>query len=396
MKLYFITEARFFKDKEGHIYGLQSFGTDMWNRYLEVFSEITVIARIQSIQSTEDIPTMQLSDCDKVTFYEIPYYVGILQYLKKKRLVDQTIQKFVEHNKGIYICRVPGVLGETFAAFLRKNRTPYGVEVVGDPWDVYAPGVISHPLRPILRYKGMMSLKKVVQNAAAALYVTQKTLQKRYPVKSNVFQTFASNVKIESTRNAFEYNKSDTLNILSIGSLEQMYKAPDVFLKVVKKLHDAGIQVSAKWLGDGIYKKEMIELSVEMKIDHIVTFEGNKSREDVQRYLKNADIFLLTSRTEGLPRVIVEAMSFALPCVSSRVGGCSELLEESVLVRADDVDSFADILMKLNSNRDFYEQQAKRNLLESSNFLEERLKLNRHKFYNSLINTFRNAHTTLD
>ena len=67
---------------------------------------------------------------------------------------------------------------DTYGKAFEKNGMPYGVEVVGDPWDVFAPGAVRHPLRVYFRYRGTHDLKQTVAQANAALYVTEYQLQK--------------------------------------------------------------------------------------------------------------------------------------------------------------------------------------------------------------------------
>ena len=51
----------------------------------------------------------------------------------------------------------------------------------------------------------------------------------------------------------------------------------------------------------------------------------------VTEQLDAADVFVLPSRQEGLPRAMIEAMARSLPCVGSDVGGISELIPDWVV-----------------------------------------------------------------
>ena len=52
--------------------------------------------------------------------------------------------------------------------------------------------------------------------------------------------------------------------------------------------------------------------------------------DDVSGWLEEMDVFLLTSSTEGLPNVIIEAQGFGVPVVCTDTGGVSEIVSEGV------------------------------------------------------------------
>jgi glycosyltransferase involved in cell wall biosynthesis len=387
MKLVFVTEARFIKDAQGNFYGESSFNFELWERYLTIFSEVIVMARVKHDLNYIG-ETNKLSSGKKIGFIELPYFVGPLQYLKNRKAVKAQIKESIDCIDAVFICRVPGTIGNLAIKYLRLQKIPFGLEVVGDPWDVFAPGSIKHPLRFYFRWRGYFNLKNNVSKASAALFVTAKKLQQRYPVSANVFQTEASNVKINDTL-ILEKAKSHIIKkqytLLSVGSLSQMYKAPDVVLKAVKLLKDEGIYCKLIWLGDGIYKSQMESLAKDLEIFEEVDFKGNVSAEEVREHLLVSDIFVLASRTEGLPRAIIEAMAVGLPCVGTNVGGIPELLENSALIVKNNPKALADKIKKLISESSYYNQQATRNLLEAEKYKESILKKKREDFYNYLI-----------
>ena len=388
MKLIFVTEARFTKDKNGDIFGDTSFNQDLWKRYLSVFNHVYIMARVQFDEKFIG-NNANLSSGKNVTFIELPYFIGPLQYLKVKSKLNKVIKKNVDALDAKYICRVPGTIGNVVIKYLLKNNIPYGVEVVGDPWDVFAPGTIKHPLRMYFRWKGYFDLKKNVKNAAAVLYVTKEVLQKRYPVNQIAFKTSASNVKIndglvadhpKKHKNKVEYQ------LLSIGSLEQMYKSPDIVIKAVKLLNDNHINCKLTWLGDGVFRKEMEVLCQELDISHKVEFKGNVSAAEVISNLEKSDIFILASRTEGLPRAIIEAMSIGLPCVGTNVGGIPELISAEALVPKNNEIALFEKIKKLTDEPDFYNEQAQVNLNNAHLYKESVLTTKRNEFYNFLSN----------
>lgn len=389
MKLVFATEARFTKDVEGNIYGNAAFGQDLWDRYLCAFSEILIVARVLTVDKYKgDLQFISLSN--NVKFADLPYFVGSTEFFLKQCIIRTIIKKLVNDNKeSCFICRVPGLIGSLVISELNKVQKPYAVEVVGDPWEVFAPGGVRHMFRPFIRLASTFKLKQNVKNADAALYVTKRTLQKKYPSRKAKFTTFASDVKLNETiftnkpkilRNKVSYQ------IISIGSLEQMYKSPDVVLKAIKQLNDKGISCSLTWLGGGAFQKPMELMAQKLGIDDVVNFKGDVDMNEVQMELLNSDLFVLASKTEGLPRVIIEAMAAGLPCVATRVGGIPELLDEEVLVKKNSVDELFKKIKKILTDQDFYNKQAKRNFDEAKNFTGDILSKRRNSFYKYIVN----------
>ena len=101
-------------------------------------------------------------------------------------------------------------------------------------------------------------------------------------------------------------------------------KGVDVLLRawadVVK--HEKGLQLVI--IGYGPLESELKYLSQSLGITPPVEFTGRV--ENVEAYLKNAELFVLPSRSEGLSNALLEAMSYGIPCIATDVGGNGEVL----------------------------------------------------------------------
>ncbi len=88
-------------------------------------------------------------------------------------------------------------------------------------------------------------------------------------------------------------------------------------------------------IGDGPLRGQLESRVAAGGLRHRVTLSGLV--EDVAPYLRTADIFVLPSLGEGMPNALLEAMATGLPCIATRIGGCTDLIrdgESGVLVPA--------------------------------------------------------------
>lgn len=385
MKLYFICEGRFIKRGRNIYCTSGGFTNKIWNRYLQVFDSMVVIARVKE-DDYAPLNESWVANDQRVSFVELPYYIGPKQYLKNRKKIQKILNSTLDHDHA-YICRVPGQLGYMATKILRSRGIRYGVEVVGDPWEVFSAGAIEHPLRMPLRYNSLHALRKTAKHAHSALYVTQSTLQTRYPIMKNRPLFSASDVQITPSElpcEAKKFKKKDTYEILCCGSLEQMYKAPDIVISALNLLKTSNIKTHLTWLGDGKHKDAMHKLAADFEVSETITFAGNVPSETVHKHLENADLFVLVSRTEGLPRAIIEAMAMGLPCIGSDAGGIPELLDKQCIVSKNNPRRLAQKIQDFLSNEEFYNTQAQRNFEHSKAYYPTALETQREQFYRSL------------
>ena len=167
MRLYFICEYRFVRCPDGRIYSPDGvFGPRLFGRYLRIFDRVTVVARV----AATSVPCDPALCCESrhVDFLPLPDCRGIGGYLRGRRMLRAHLREALDPGAA-YICRVPGELGTMMAAELRRHELPYAVEVVGDPWDVFASGECYGGLRPLIRLRAWWQLRRPVHFASESL-----------------------------------------------------------------------------------------------------------------------------------------------------------------------------------------------------------------------------------
>ena len=121
--------------------------------------------------------------------------------------------------------------------------------------------------------------------------------------------------------------------------------------------------------GKGPLKEELEELASRLGVADRVHFLG--FRTDVKELLVAADAFLFTTVQEGLPRSMMEAMASGLPCISSRIRGNVDLIEEGVngyTCLTDDVDGYAAAITKIAADSELREKMRQNNLEKIKNY----------------------------
>lgn len=125
----------------------------------------------------------------------------------------------------------------------------------------------------------------------------------------------------------FPANWQGKLIIGTVGSLLSK-KAPEVFVSTAKLVLSSYPDVRFVHIGKGPLLPEVQKMSKNFGIDDKIIFMGEQF--NVPMLLSFFDMFVLTSRFEGMPNVVMEAMAAKLPCVVTDVGDCGRLVQNDV------------------------------------------------------------------
>ena len=132
-----------------------------------------------------------------------------------------------------------------------------------------------------------------------------------------------------------------------VGHLVEQ-KRPDVAVEVVRLLVAMGLDVHLVVVGDGVLAVDLREQIRRDGLGDVVTLLGH--RDDVEHVLGGVDLVLLTSSSEGMPGVAIEAQMAGCPVVSFPVGGVSEVVchgETGVVLQSHDPAAMADEVRRL-------------------------------------------------
>jgi glycosyltransferase involved in cell wall biosynthesis len=383
MRLVIATEERFDRSPDGSIWSSAQGHLGFWQRYLAVFDEVAVAARVMPIDHS--LGSSVRADGEGVTFIPVPFYAGPRQYALRFFEVRRALQAAFAPDDAV-ILRVAGQIATTMAPTLYKRGHPFGAEVISDPAEMFAPGAVKHPMRPFFRWSYARAQRKQVAAAVAVIYVTEHTLQRRYPAAMDAYATYASNVELDNCAFIEEPRLlREACRLVTVGSLAHMYKGIDILLRALKICRDRGHIFQLTIIGEGRHRAELEALTRHLDIVDSVFFVGQlPSSTSVRLELDRADLFVLASRSEGLPRAMIEAMARGLPCIGTTVGGIPELLQDEALIRPGNVDELAAKLLELVAAPRLRMTLAQQNLLKSQEYRAEVLAERRVEFWREL------------
>ena len=118
--------------------------------------------------------------------------------------------------------------------------------------------------------------------------------------------------------------RSEPRKLLTVGLLDTERKGVDLLLQALARITVDDIHLDI--VGDGANRPQYEQLARELGLDRVVTFRGPATKDDVAEWMRSADLFVLASRYENNPCVLLEALTSGLPAVATRVGGVAEIL----------------------------------------------------------------------
>lgn len=208
-----------------------------------------------------------------------------------------------------------------------------------------------HPLKLIEmfmrgRYQASIACSETVKNYY---------LQFNSRVKKSSLHTVTNGIEILPRRPVARDNLAHELGIPdnhfvygTVGRLDEQ-KGMDQLLIAYKEVVGHLDNVFLLIVGAGTLEQELKRLAAELELDAKVAFVGY--RADVNALLQMMDAFVLASRWEGLPMVLMEAMAQQLPVIATAVGGVGELVidgETGLLIAPGDINALAEKMVVIN------------------------------------------------
>lgn len=272
----------------------------------------SVPARIKALEKIDNVLWINMLDSDMPHWHEVKCYHNIREY--KKLRLESLPEPFNNPDVVVFedFYNIKDVL---FAFELKRKRIPYiVVPRSGLTEKAQKHGWLKKQLTmPLFR-------NFYTRGAVAIQYLTKKESEDSGTKWcGNSFIIPNGFKKCEHVKGKFS---EDGIKGIYIGRINKYHKGFDLLVEVIKKIQDE--LRSAKFTidvygncanGDDISLKNYIESN---KLSDIITMHKGVTGLEKQKKLLESDIFIMTSRFEGHPMGLVEAIAYGLPCMVTR------------------------------------------------------------------------------
>ncbi len=241
------------------------------------------------------------------------------------------------------------------------------------------PGVV---LPRLLRVVAPLADKIISVSQAARLSVLERL---RFSSREKDVVTIYNGVSLDRTKEKarrFSVEPSPSLRICFAGRLEQEKGCGTL----IEALTLVSCDFQAFILGDGSERSALEAQASRLSLDTQVQFLGALS--NALPHIAAADVLVVPSHSDALPRSIIEALSLGTPVIATRVGGIPELVQDKqngLLVAPDAPEELAQAISELARSDSLREEFSKQALSTSQNFSFASFQEKLHSLYQELV-----------
>lgn len=258
-----------------------------------------------------------------------------------------------------------GIQDVVFSRFLKSKNIPYLIEPHGGT-------SLENSKKSFFKKKiaNFIYANKFIHDAEGIVYLNQKEAdecvfkkhRKAYVVIPNGAQIHGRPKGLES--------KDGKVRYMFLGRLEIPHKGIDLLFPAIKQIVEKGFLEKTEFHFYGRTRNEKYTRLFQKYLkeaDNNVFYHGAVDGKDKENAYKNADIFVLTSRFEGMPMAILEALSYGLPCLVTPQTNMAELIKKynAGWITETKIDSIASSLMRACEEYNNHKEKYKINALDA-------------------------------
>ena len=163
-------------------------------------------------------------------------------------------------------------------------------------------------------------------------------------------------------------------NLITISRLNSIKRIDDM-IKIFSKIDNKKSKLYI--VGDGEELPQLKATVEELKLSKRVIFTGYKTKEEMEEYILDSSIFLLTSWSEGLPMVLLEAMSYGVPCIAFKTkSGVADIIDNDVngfIIEGRNKEKYVEKIDELLDNKKLLNEFSKNSLNKAKEFTSSKI-----------------------
>ncbi|GGB72090.1 hypothetical protein GCM10007424_10100 [Flavobacterium suaedae] len=377
MKVLFVHDGPILCNEAQNVFYGVHYRDEIIERYSFFGDKVSFLMR-HKVVSDEDGKKYTKISHPAFRFISVPNFKSISTMALKAKAEDIIENSVKSHD--IILLRLPSANGVLAYKYAKRFNKPIFVEVVACVYDA----LWNYDWRgKLLAGHKMKKYKNIIMNSSHVLYVTQNFLQERYPSKgksigcSDVLIKKMDESVIEQRLHNQENRKSLTLG--TVAAIDVPYKGQAEVIKAIAELKKQNILVRYKIVGQGSPKR-LNNIIKTCGVEDLVDIVGPIKHDEVFKFIDGLDVYVQPSKTEGLPRAVIEALSRGCPSIGSRAGGIPELIQPELLFNPKSTSEIVEVIKKI-SNKDLQKRISKENFEKAKEYQFEIINERRKSFY---------------
>ncbi len=368
------------------VYGTIALPYSYWKQYLDVFSEVRLVARVAQRSTVE--PGWNRADGPGVRFLPLREYAGFWQNIR------HTVDNLLHVRAALAEADCCLLKGSTISAFawfwLKAGRRPYARTVMGHEGFTVA-------MLPSLQRFGLARMVPALTHwlgckqveGASCVHYWSSSLQRDYGTgcraPSFVFAEVELADGVITGPRGVETFSGDPLKLVSVGRLSPEKGCRELIL-ALKRLDQSGERRwSLEAIGGGPELEPLRALVAQSGLSDRIELAGMVPwGPELFTRLDRADLFVLPSLTEGMPRAPLEAMARGLPVISTTVGGMPDVLDAAQMVAPSDPAGLAELIRAHIGRRERLAARSRDAFERASHFNPAEVRRNKHEYWTAL------------
>jgi glycosyltransferase involved in cell wall biosynthesis len=350
VRLAIAISTRFYASGDG-VWTTTSYDYSYWSEHLDAFDEVVVLSRVLPI--AEPTAGMKRADGAGVFFCPVPDWATRHSLPAAIRVCKQISRDSATW--GAALLHTPSPEAELLFWAAQKRNLAYAVEVRGEQvLDLSYLRTRGTPLPAFVHRIATSRFARHVRSCSQAVFVSRE-LADRYAKFGDAPVHVISDARLpKSSFRAAKLRSAlpEPIQLVNVAKFDAA-KGHDAligaFSILLRNTDPRGFHLHL--VGDGPLRKEIERTVCALGLSHKVTFHGQlPNGTPVLDLMDQMDLFVLSSITEGMPRVLIEAAAMGLPAVSTRVSGAAAIVPDYALVPPKNPNGLAACIQQITSD----------------------------------------------